>query len=391
MATSRPKRANAGNKMAKLLNEEEEDEFYKTTYGGFEETEQDNDYKEEVEAEDEVDSDFSIDENDEPVSDHEPEEKKRKKGVFTKAYKEPAKPSSSKPKEAAAPKRKRCRIQKIERIFIDTERKSIRHSTAVKSAATLKRLEKRNEDQRKKVKIVKYDDYKPTQDELLEEALQTEEINLKSLEKYQRLENEKKNTRTVRKTNVGPMIRYQSLSMPVMVLSNSHKEKASKSQTDTDADESKADDSENKSTEANDNGGEEKKEMNITDKEKSFDCIGTNGNYERTFVTFDNVQQFGKIFKKKPVLRPTLKSLCAITSRLPAKYRDPMTQLPYRNVQTFRLLRDAYYQQLDAQSDTSDPMISPELARWLEWRQKNNQISQRSTVRLEPASASSTS
>lgn len=38
-------------------------------------------------------------------------------------------------------------------------------------------------------------------------------------EKYQKLESEKKNTRTVRKTHVGPMIRYQSLSMPVMVLS----------------------------------------------------------------------------------------------------------------------------------------------------------------------------
>lgn len=42
---SRPKRSTAGNRMAKLLNEEEEDDFYKTTYGGFEETEQDNDYK----------------------------------------------------------------------------------------------------------------------------------------------------------------------------------------------------------------------------------------------------------------------------------------------------------------------------------------------------------
>lgn len=39
------------------------------------------------------------------------------------------------------------------------------------------------------------------------------------VEKYQKLESEKKNTRTVRKTHVGPMIRYQSLSMPVMVLS----------------------------------------------------------------------------------------------------------------------------------------------------------------------------
>lgn len=45
------------------------------------------------------------------------------------------------------------------------------------------------------------------------------------VEKYHRLENEKKNARTVRKTNVGPMIRYQSLSMPLMVLSNSNKEK----------------------------------------------------------------------------------------------------------------------------------------------------------------------
>lgn len=44
MASTRERRANAGNKMAKLLNEEEEDDFYKTTYGGFDEVEQDNDY-----------------------------------------------------------------------------------------------------------------------------------------------------------------------------------------------------------------------------------------------------------------------------------------------------------------------------------------------------------
>jgi vacuolar protein sorting-associated protein 72 len=41
MAASRDRRGNAGTKMAKLLNEEEEDEFYKTTYGGFEEVEDD--------------------------------------------------------------------------------------------------------------------------------------------------------------------------------------------------------------------------------------------------------------------------------------------------------------------------------------------------------------
>lgn len=47
-----------------------------------------NFYREEIEGEDEVDSDFSIDENDEPVSDHgDDEEKRKKRQVGTKAYK----------------------------------------------------------------------------------------------------------------------------------------------------------------------------------------------------------------------------------------------------------------------------------------------------------------
>lgn len=40
----RERRSNAGNRMAKLLDDEEEDEFYKTTYGGFEEVHEDRDY-----------------------------------------------------------------------------------------------------------------------------------------------------------------------------------------------------------------------------------------------------------------------------------------------------------------------------------------------------------
>jgi vacuolar protein sorting-associated protein 72 len=45
MSASRERRWNAGNRLSKLLNEEEEDDFYKTTYGGFEEVEDDIDYK----------------------------------------------------------------------------------------------------------------------------------------------------------------------------------------------------------------------------------------------------------------------------------------------------------------------------------------------------------
>ena len=46
--------------------------------------------REEEDPDDVVDSDFSIDENDEPISDHEEEGPKRKRGmVNTKAYKVP--------------------------------------------------------------------------------------------------------------------------------------------------------------------------------------------------------------------------------------------------------------------------------------------------------------
>ena len=37
MAATREKRSTAGNKMSKLLEAEDEDDFYKTTYGGFNE------------------------------------------------------------------------------------------------------------------------------------------------------------------------------------------------------------------------------------------------------------------------------------------------------------------------------------------------------------------
>ena len=77
MASARSRRANAGSKMASLLNSMEQDDFYKETYGGFEEEENDKEFAyQSPNEDDEVDSDFSIDENDEPKSDAEDEEGK---------------------------------------------------------------------------------------------------------------------------------------------------------------------------------------------------------------------------------------------------------------------------------------------------------------------------
>lgn len=270
LAKERERRFNAGNKMAKIM-DEEEDEFYKTTYGGFADADDDDDYKEEKEVEDITDSDFSIDENDEVISDHEDEPKKRKKGLVTKAYKEPRPVQQKKPATTTAAAKSKKQISKVIQSKVDKlERKSIRRSTAAKSAATIQRLKNRIEIQKKRKRRTQ-ELWKPTQEELLEEAKLTEEENLKSLEKYQKLELEKKKTRIVKKVFTGPVIRYQSFAMPVI-------EEIADERVNVESDENKED----KSDQANANDkSKEKKEQRI----------------ERTFITFEDEETLNEIFK----------------------------------------------------------------------------------------------
>lgn len=64
--------------------------------------------------------------------------------------------------------------------------------------------------------------------------------------------------------------------------------------------------------------------------------------------------------------------------RLPARYLDPVTHLPYCNIPTFRILREAYYKQLEARGDRG----SAEVAEWLEYRKtlKDKCLSKEVTV-----------
>lgn len=289
LATTRERRCNAGSKMAKLLDEEEEDDFYKTTYGGFTELDNDDDYKEEREVDDIIDSDFSIDEDDEVISANEEEEPKRRKrtGLVTKAYKEP-KLAASSVKKAESPVRKKRQLAKGIQSKVDKlERKSIRRSTAAKSAATLQRLKTRIEiEKRRKMKRTPQQEvWKPTQEELLEEAKLTEEENLKSLEKYQKLELEKKKTRIVKKVFTGPIVRYHSVAMPL--IEELQEEKVVVSE------------------ETNENDIEKVENKATTEKNTSEPKL------ERTFITFEDEDIFNSIFKNtKPVERP---KYCPIT------------------------------------------------------------------------------
>lgn len=314
MASARERRANAGSRMAQLLENEDNDEFYSSAYGGFAEEEDDAEYSEEEDIEsDDTDSDISIDENDEPVSDQEEEEvKKRKQRVVTKSYKEPPK---VKKEVKRAPKQPKVEKSSLE---APVERKRMRESTTLKSLEVkLRTIESmKNQDQNKRKHV---EHHVLTQEQLLEEAKITELKNLKSLEMFQRLELEKKKTKVIKPTYTGPVIRYHSVTMPAV------------------------------EEVENENGETESKVV---------------GKCSRNFITFTDENSMKEIFNyEKP--KPVARSSCIVT-RLPARYFDPLTKQPSANLTAFRIIREAYYTQLEKKVD---PRL-PHVAKWLEWRKQ---------------------
>ncbi|GBL78031.1 Vacuolar protein sorting-associated protein 72 [Araneus ventricosus] len=317
LCTTREKRANAGSKMATLLENEDNDDFYSSAYGGFEDEADDVEYSEEDDEESDTDSDISIDENDELVSDQEDEPtKKRRHKVVTKAYKEPAPKKIKKEVTKSAPKpRSSSPI-----LSGNVERKRMRDSTTQKSLEVRQRTQaaenSRLQDQNKRKSK---ESHSMTQEQLLEEAKVTELKNLKSLEMFQRLELEKKKTKLIKRTYTGPMIRYHSVAMPMIEVVEGE------------------------------NGKEENKIV---------------GRCTRNFITYPDENTMKQYFNfEKP--KPVQKSTC-IVSRLPARYFDPLTKQPSANLTAFRIIREAYYTQLEKKVD---PRL-PHVAKWLEWRKQ---------------------
>lgn len=304
--------------MARLLLAEDEDDFYKTTYGGFNEEEDDMDYKSEDSVSDNTDSDIDINEDDQLKSDVEDEgEGKPKKKLTSKAYKEPKKPPPEGQQVTPKPKpEKHKSATKSPMLDMNVEKKALRKSTAEKSRSTEDCIREREAKaellrqiaEKKKVAEVR----RLTQEELLAEAKITEEINMRSLEIYQKLELEKKKARIHRQTYSGPLIRYHSVTVPLV---------------------------------------EEVAEAEINVDGEAMDCDGKprpTENCSRNFITFTDERLFHKYFpRKKP--QPATKYQCPITG-LPAKYFDPITRSPYANIKAFKLLREAYQQRLETLS-----------------------------------------
>ena len=364
MASSRSRRANAGSKMASLLNSEEADEFYKDTYGGFEEEENDNEFAYHSPVEDEVDSDFSIDENDEPKSDLEDDDDKARRvakrglGVQTKAYKEPKRNkdgSKMAPRKAASSfsnstslsmkssgggdlqRLPKPRPQFKAVLMTEFGRKYTRASTVNKTAETAKRQKERiakaKKMLRKKAKSGgRKIERELTQEEILLEAEETEKLNIESLKKYEQmeLENKRRAVRLTKRVVQGACIRYRSVAMPLISAQSSN----------TDNDKINVE-------EILDEADEVKSEASKSDHQE--------GCQERTFLTFSDHDTYRSAFPMSK-RRLTQQKTCPIT-RLPAKYYDPVTQHPYANLQAFRILRETYYNQLEQKGDKSDPEV----------------------------------
>lgn len=146
-----------------------------------------------------------------------------------------------------------------------------------------------------------------------------------------------------KQTTRGPMIRFQSIAMPRI---------------------EEVDPPEGQQVLSLD--GKQEGQMNVLE----------TGRCMRNFITFPDETVLKKIFPQhKP--RPATKNFCPI-SRQPARYFDPVTHIAYANLQGYRVLREAYYNQLESKGDTRQP----EVAAWIEWRRRTKAASHQQAAAL---------
>ena len=296
MAASRSRRTNAGNLMQKLVEDEVDDDFYKTTYGGFEEEDDDNEYETEEDDGDVVDSDFSIEENEEVKSEEEDERPKKRRKVVVKTFKALKKADDRTKKVKDGVKSRNLKPKPdIPPVSQEERKRSFRSSTIQKGEESTSKMRvpiKRHPKQPELRRL--------TQQELLAEAKITAEKNLASLAAFLKLEAEKKKTKLHKVHHCGPIIRFHSVAMPLVDTDSQNRIEHNKADIENSQDDSKI-------------------------------C-------SRNFLVFTDVKNFPAKYFPQNRSRPPEKALCAITG-LPAKYRDPLTGLPFANIAAFKMIR----------------------------------------------------
>ncbi|RXN39396.1 vacuolar sorting-associated 72-like protein [Labeo rohita] len=218
-------------------------------------------------------------------------------------------------------------------------RKSVRQSTTEHTRLTYLRLQERQVAPRRR-KGTRHE--RPlTQAELLAEAKVTAEINLRSLENYERLEADKKRQVHMKRQCVGSVIRYHSVLMPLVSDVTLKEENVDVEGLDQDAQQ---------------NPGPHPPQA-LSQSDSSLiappSVVSTNtaavnpslpsgpAKCSRTYITFSDDESFQRFFPQSPPPRIPVQEICPVTHK-PALYRDPITDIPYANVQAFRIIREAY-------------------------------------------------
>lgn len=210
----RGKRATAGQRMAALLDDEEESESLFTTKFGEEIFEEDNSEYEgkDEESWDELDTDFDeAEEADEAPVDEENDELKKKRRVYLDPLK-PAKKRRTNRNDSTSRRPAGPRAPRAPRQVVSPTDGPVRKSSRKAIVELNKEREKKLTVSKAKAKIVrKAVPKKPmTQTERLRQAVHTERENKLSLLRFQQKEDAKKKSVLKGTTYKGPVIRYHS-------------------------------------------------------------------------------------------------------------------------------------------------------------------------------------
>ncbi|CAL8109593.1 unnamed protein product [Orchesella dallaii] len=205
----------------------------------------------------------------------------------------------------------------------------VRSSTKLKSQETESRLKERKKVEarrREKFKTRKEEMAKTkplTQEELLLEAEETAKINIESLEKFQRMELEKKKQRSD-KIRAVPTIRYHSFTVPLFNYDSTKSQEEDKN-----------------------------------------DPVIRFRKYERTLLSFSRDSDYKGVFDKFKNTREPPKQRRCIISGIKTPYFDPLLQHAYFNRDIFKVLRAAYNRIMYQKGDKRIPAVRT-FCEWLE-------------------------
>ncbi|KAJ1651369.1 Vacuolar protein sorting-associated protein 72 [Dispira simplex] len=185
------------------------------------------------------------------------------------------------------------------------KREATRHST--RNASVMKKLETERivqEFEKRKSRHVKRERHEEeplTQEMLLAEAQETEKVNTAALQAFRLQETQKKQRKAARRTLTGPVTSFKSTTVPcIAIITNEESKEKSPSET----------------------------AFNIT------------AMVTKNYMSFTNTKTSAKNVHTwwpfHPAFSPT--TICPITG-LPARYRDPHTGIPYANTDAFRILQ----------------------------------------------------